>query len=237
MVISVRSVCMLPHMRRNVIGIATCIGAAAILHAAPVYGKQFKCSVRNVTVHAFSDRDAADSCHGASNAIRFLASQGLSVPGSITVNVVTKMPDPVAESAMGAYMKAESEVLVLSYSAAKKRSYSSFKLPLDRPLYRAVVSHEVAHAIAAGNFKQEPSYLGQEYIAYVTLFSTMTPTQRKKILRHYPPDDDWQAHAASLYIFESLGFGAQAYRHFLKPENGQIFLRKVLDGEVLNESE
>lgn len=214
--------------------IATCFAAATLLHAAAVYGKQVKCAVQNVTVEAFSDRDAADSCRGAGNAVRFLASQGLSVPANITIKVVTKMPDPVVESALGAYMKAEKEVIVLTYSAFKKHG-SAFKVPLDRPLYRAVVSHEVAHAIAVDNFRQEPSYLGQEYIAYVTLFSTMTLAQRKEILRHYPIDTDWQVHAASLYLFDSLGFGAQAYRHFLRPENGQIFIRKVLDGEVLSE--
>lgn len=213
-----------------------CLAAASLLHAGTTDGKRANCGTDAISIDAPTDDEVADSCHGAADAIKFLNSQGLSIPETISVGVVPKMPAPVHESVIGAYMRAERKVLVLTYDAFKERSVL-FKPPLDRSLYRAIVSHEVAHAIAHHNFKKEPSSLGQEYVAYVTLFSTMASSQREKILQQYPYDSDWQVHAFSLYFIDPLGFGAQAYQHFLKPENGKYFMRKVLDGEVLAEPE
>lgn len=158
------------------------------------------------------------------------------MPAEITIRLVTEMPDTVMKSALGAYVRETREVHVLTYSALQLRG-RSLKAPLNRSLYRAVVSHEVAHAIAAVNFKKEPSYLGQEYIAYVTFFSTMESTQRERILRQFPPEENWQVQAPVIYAFNSLEYGTHAYRHFLKAENGKGFLNKVLHGEVLSEFE
>jgi hypothetical protein len=227
---------MLSHRSNISSRLVACFAAVALLQAVPVYGKPFKCRSENVTVYASDTRDAVDSCRGAANAMKFLASQGLSMPATITIRLANGMPDTVRKSALGAYVRETREVHVLTYSALQLRGHS-FKAPLNRSLYRAVVSHEVAHAIAAANFKKEPSCLGQEYIAYVTLFSTMESTQRERILRQFPYEENWQVQAPVMYVFNSLEYGAHAYRHFLKAENGKGFINKVLRGEVLSEFE
>ncbi|MGV3743314.1 MAG: DUF6639 family protein [Burkholderiaceae bacterium] len=221
-----------PHKLSPLSLLAIGCAALAFLQAAPAHGKQLQCAVQSVTVYAVSERDAADSCRAAADALRFLASQGLDIPSDITIRIVDKMPETVPESALGAYAREKKEIVVLAYSALERGNHS-FNTALNHSLYRAVVSHEVAHAVAAGNFTQKPSCLAQEYIAYVTFFTTMEEDVRESILRQFPPGEDWQIHAPVSYFLNSLEYGAHAYRHFLKPENGQKFIRRILDGEVL----
>lgn len=223
---------MLRDKPRTFISTVAGISATALLLAEPAYARSVTCKSREVVVESSSNMDATHACQGALNATKFLVSQGLSVPTHIIILLVPKMPDGVPDSTVGAFSKAEQRVFVLTYSALKKRS-NPFTLPLDRSLYRAIVSHEVAHAIAFQNSKAQSSILAQEYIAYVTLFSTMAPMQREQILRRYSYDPAWQLYAAILYLSDQLEFGAHAYWHFLRPENGQRFFRRALEGDVL----
>lgn len=207
--------------------------AAGLVVTASALAKTVKCRDAPVRVESSSSRDAASACQGARNAIKFLSSQGLDIPPSISIKVVQAMPEGVPRSALGAYSRDERKVYVLGY-AALRRMRNTFKIPFDASLYRAVTSHEVAHAIAFHNFKEQPTLLGQEYIAFVTFFSTISPAQREQILWRYDYDAHWQLYAIILYITDSLEFGAHAYWHFLMPENGQRFFQKILAGEALS---
>lgn len=40
---------------------------------------------------------------------------------------------------------------------------------------------------------------------------------------------------ATLYMLDPVRFGAQAYRHYLKPGNGREFLHAILAGKALVE--
>jgi hypothetical protein len=96
----------------------------------------------------------------------------------------------------------------------------------------------VAHLIAAANFKvQKPAVVAQEYIAYVTMFATMLPDQRDAILARFP-GEVWDTEGGfnlALYMIAPHFFGAQAYRHFMRLEDRQAFLGKVLSGVVLTD--
>jgi hypothetical protein len=39
--------------------------------------------------------------------------------------------------------------------------------------------------------------------------------------------------ATIVFLFDPLRFGVEAYRHYLRPENGPTFLRAILSGTVL----
>ena len=94
----------------------------------------------------------------------------------------------------------------------------------------------MAHHIAAANFKVEkPPVVVHEYIAYVTMFATMAPYQRDRILERFPVDGlaSERAFNVTLYMMAPQFFGAQAYRHFMQLEDGQAFLAKVLSGSAL----
>lgn len=199
---------------------------------------QTTCEVDGVKVQADIDDDARSACDGAKNAIIFLKSQGFTIPSSISVTLVDKMPDDVAPSALGAYFKSEQRIVILYYKIFVARR-EWYQVPIDRDVYRSVVSHEVAHAVAAHNFRMaEPSMLAEEYIGYVALFSTMPRTYRERVLALYPDTgvaDDAFLHDPAVYMIDPIRFGANAYRHYLRPENGPAFLRAVLSGAALAE--
>lgn len=211
------------------------VGPPTARAAGPV--EVFECHTATVVVLSGDEEDAASACSGAHDATTFLASQGLSVEDSITVELVEALPDAASSSALGCYLDRERRAAVLTYAAARRRE-SWFGLPIDRSLYQSLVAHEVAHAIAACNFKPaKPSIQAQEYVAYITMFATMAPDQREVVLARYPGDgyeDDAQM-SSIVYLFDPLRFGAEAYRHFLKPTNGRDYLRRVLEGKALVE--
>jgi hypothetical protein len=107
---------------------------------------------------------------------------------------------------------------------------------MEPALYRSLVAHEVAHAVAAANFEiTNPAIQAHEYIAYVTMFATMAPTLRERLLARYPGggyEDDGQM-SSTILLFDPMRFGAQAYRHYL--ESGSAYLHAVVAGRALVE--
>jgi hypothetical protein len=128
-------------------------------------------------------------------------------------------------------------VLIIVYSQFRKFK-TWFGIPIDRSLYRSLVSHEVAHLVADCNFKiSKPSIQAKEYIAYVMQFSTMEPVLRERVLSQFPSEGfegDWQM-GTTIYLFDCMGFDVRAYRHFLKPDNGRDCLHAILTGKALDD--
>jgi hypothetical protein len=128
-------------------------------------------------------------------------------------------------------------VHLLSYSEFKKFK-NWFHIPIEASLYRSLAAHEVAHAISDCNFKlARPTIQAKEYMAYVTMFATMAPAVRARILSKSPGhgyEGDWQM-GATIYMADPMRFGVQAYRHFLKPVNGRRYLHAILAGTVMVE--
>jgi hypothetical protein len=167
----------------------------------------------------------------------FLAFQGLDVPRDIAIELFARLPAVVSATATGCYLESERRALVLVYSRFRKFK-TWFGIPIDRSLYRSLVSHEVAHLVADYNFKiSKPTIQAKEYIAYVTQFSTMEPALRERVLSHFPCkafEGDWQM-STTIYMFDCMGFGVRAYRHFLLLTDGDQYLHAILNGEALSE--
>lgn len=200
----------------------------ALFNLASVEAREVACQGGKTLVESSSNQDIRHVCEGARKAIQFLVSNGLKTH-KVSISVVSHMPEGIPESALGAFSRTEKRIYVLTYSEFEKHN-ALFDIPIDESIYRAVIAHEVAHAIAFHNFKEQPTLLGQEYIGFVTLFSTLDQVRRKQILWGYDYDEDWLKHAHVLYLIDPLEFGAHAYWHFLRQENSQHFFRKILDG-------
>lgn len=187
-----------------------------------------------VLIESSNPSDTFHACLGTVSATRLLSSHGLAVP-AIRIKLVDAMPDDIPESALGAYSPSRKEIFVLAFSVLLDRGKKDelFKVPIDEFFYRALIAHEVAHAIAFHNFKGPPTLLSQEYIAFVTFYSTLEGTRREHILSQYEYDEDWVQYPAILYLTDQVAFGVHAYRHFQRSENGQRFFRRLLDGEAL----
>ena len=178
---------------------------------------EIRCSTPNVVVRSSEQSDALIACEAAREAIEFLSSQGMDVSGDIAIELLKKLPPVECSSAAGCYIELERRALILVYSEFIKFK-TWFDVPIDRALYRSLVSHEVAHMVADLNFKiPKPSIQAKEYIAYITQFSIMEPLQRERVLTQYPCEafeGDWEM-STTIYMFDCMRFGVRAYLHFL----------------------
>jgi hypothetical protein len=189
-----------------------------------------------VSIHSLEKEDAEAGCQGAADAVAFLAAFKLDTTAPVSVRILERLPDGlVSPTALGCEVRAERRVYMLTLTACRKQGLAP-DLPVDRALYRSLIAHEVAHHLAAANFKVEtPSLVAHEYIAYVTMFATMAPGQRDTILAHYPGEvwDNERGFNVTVYMMAPHFFGAQAYRHFMRLEDRQAFLERVLSGSAL----
>jgi hypothetical protein len=198
---------------------------------------EIRCSAPNVVVRSPDRSDALIACEAAGDAIEFLSSQGMDVSADIAIELLKRLPPVECSSAAGCYIESERRALILVYSEfIKFRTW--FDVPIDRALYRSLVSHEVAHLVADLNFKvPKPSIQAKEYIAYITQFSIMEPLQRERILSQYPCEafeGDWKM-STTIYMFDCMGFGVRAYLHFLNLANRREYLQSILNGKTLVE--
>jgi hypothetical protein len=219
---------------------AACLAAVLLLIAGRQpsgAGEPYDCRAARVVVVSASRADAIDACAGARAAIGFFRSLGLESRRPISIEVLARMPESLGASGAGAFIESERRVMVLSYERFKANG-TWFRIPIDRRLYRSVATHEVAHAIASEHFRVAvPTIEAKEYIAYVATFSTMDESQRSQVLAAFPGEgfDDACRMSTTIYLFDPMRFGVEAYRHYLKPGNGNPFLRAVLAGTVLAE--
>ena len=208
----------------------------ALIASDFVHGDEWKCPHSNVVVHSTDSDDADAACEAARKALEFLATQGLDTTGSVEVRLVTKLPMPCLQSGFGCYDQPNRRINMLVISEClKMRTW--VELPLNRSLCESFLTHEVAHVVAAGNFTApKPSTLAQEYVAYVTMVSTMSPRQRERLLEQLPGRgfDSADQMSTTYYQLDPARFSAEVYRHFIKLGNGKVFLQNVLSGRVLN---
>jgi hypothetical protein len=199
--------------------------------------KEIRCNTPNVVVRSPEKTDALIACEAARDAIEFLSSQGMDVSGDIAIDLVTTLPAVASRSAAGCYIESERRAVALLYSQFKV-SKTWFGIPINRSLYRSLVSHEVAHLVAHYNFKTpKPTIQAKEYIAYVTQLATMESGLRRQIMSHFDCkafESDWQMYS-TIYLFDCMGFGVRAYLHFLNQANGRDYLESILNGKALVE--
>lgn len=195
------------------------------------------CPASDVRVIAADARDFHDACSGAKAAMAFFAAQGLQPTESLLLEITPEMPTECGPTAVGCYLEQRKRVSMLSYTEFLTRK-TWFNLPVDRDLYRSLAVHETAHAVAASHFAiPRPTIQATEYVAYVPMFATMDASLRARVL-HALPGNGFASEdriTGIFYLFEPMRFGAESYRHYMKPENGPRFLQSVLAGRVLTE--
>ena len=217
-------------------GLRWVIAALALVSSA-TQAETLHCGAGNVTVHAADARDSKTVCEGASDAVRFLGGIGLDVGSEIQIQVVEQLPGVVGLNAAGCYVRSE-HCVYAPESTVYNRQNAGRRGAVSLIPYRSLTAHEMAHAIAENNFAvSRPTVQAHEYIASVTMFSTMPTAARAQLLSELPGDgfDAEEQISATLYLLAPHWFAAQSYRHYNRPENGPAFLRQVLAGHALSE--
>jgi hypothetical protein len=181
--------------------------------------------------------DKADACAGAADAINFFEKLGLKVSEAPSITVSAQIPAEAGPTAAGCFIEDRRRIYIVPYEKFRKLK-TWFGVRIDRRMYRSLAAHEAAHALAACNFSiPRPTIQAKEYVAYVAMFATMDPALRATALKARPGTGFTGDERITplLYMFDPMRFGAESYRHFLRPEVGPSFLRSVLEGRALLE--
>lgn len=218
--------------------LSACLRCAGVILGLALGGaagaERIRCADRNVAVITSPSGEAGAACHAAAEALRFLGANGLGTDGEVEIHLVSRLPKEELGDAMGCYDHRDRQIHVLDLAICRGKA-RVFDLPVDEELHRSLIAHEVAHAAAARNFTAaKPALAAQEYIAYVTQLAILSPDTRERILARYP-GTGFETTAqinSTVFLMEPNFFAVQAYRHFLKPENGAAFIRRLLAGEL-----
>lgn len=193
------------------------------------------CEVADLRIESRNLEDAQDACAAGLAVSEFFRGVGLMKSAPVTLTIVDHMPSEHGDNVMGYFMPENMQIRILSFAASRDRG-NWLGHPMDRLVYKSLAAHELAHALGWLNTSGGTlSLRAREYVAYVVMYATMEPNHRSAILAEMQGEgftSDEQISDA-YYYFGPLQFGVQAYRHYLRPENGPRFLRAILRGEVL----
>jgi hypothetical protein len=214
--------------------VALLFGTAAWTQPSPAEG--LHCAGTQVSVHGIGGAEAETACQGAIDAVTFLAALGLNTSAPVEVHVVDRLPRvPPGQKAFGCHAKSEQRVYMLTFAECAASGLAS-AFPVDLAVYRSLVAHEVAHHVASANFRVErPTRVAHEYIAYVTMLSTMAADARERILGRYAGEGfvSEREIGLTMYMVDPHRFGTNAYRHFTQPRGGSPFIERILSGRAL----
>lgn len=196
---------------------------------------QTTCTRSEIIVVAGKSNEREDVCSALQNGLLFLRSIGLNFSGSLVITLSKTIPGNGYESTLGLYDSRSNEIRLLDYESAvtaSRQSPPAFGIPMSPAIWQGYVVHELAHAVAQQNFATGvPISTASEYIASVTLISTLPPAEQEKIIRNYPElsgFDEPGEITFGYYLLDPSRFSVNAHLHFSKPENGRIFIEKLL---------
>jgi hypothetical protein len=145
------------------------------------------------------------------------------------------MPPGLRPDAVGCYAVRSRRLMVLEQPLFLQRG-RWFGVPVSPRLWRAVVAHEVAHALVGCHLQGRPlPSAAHEYVAYVTMFATLDEATRQAALAAMLGSGfDHLAEINDVtYSFDPMRFGVNAYRHWLRQPDREGFLREVLIGAIV----
>lgn len=207
----------------------------ACLATTSAHAAHVGCPRADISVIGATEEDAHDVCVAAYQVFSLFRQLGLHNTTSLVVSTVASMPDEMGSPILGCFLPESRSIRLLAFEAAKNRG-TWFGRPIDRALYRSLVAHEIAHALAWCNTSNGPlSVRAREYVAYAVMFQTMDSDLRDAILADTPgPGFESEREISDTYFYLAPSrFGVDAYRHYIRPESGLRFLREILRGSAL----
>lgn len=215
--------------------------AAAFAH--PAAAAERRCVGTNATVTADSAYDAQLACAGAADAVAFLWQQGFTVDTVMQIDILDSVFLHADENPsfriLGQFDAKQNRIMVTSINGQRDMAKEKpiFGVPYDVALFRSVVAHEVAHAIAEDNFHvEEPTRMAHEYIAYIVQLATMPPQLSHRVFEAIPTqgfESELEINPLIYGLNPDL-FAVKAYWHYRRPEVGVAFLQTLLSRDMMS---
>lgn len=196
-----------------------------------------RCPQVDAVVMGAVPADLADICHGVAATAAFFAAHGVFPIETWSITVTPRLPTGAGPSAAGCYIEQEHRGYLVPYATLRQQK-NWFGVAITRGMYRALASHEAAHAIVSCHFKiPRPSIQAKEYLAYVAMLSGMDSGLRTKVLSKMKPTgfDSLDRFTPLLLLFDPMRFGAEAYQHFSTTPDPGGLIQAILSGAALTD--
>ena len=215
----------------------------AVSLTSPAAAAERRCAGANATIYADSVYDAYLACAGAADAVAFMLQQGLTVDTELRIDILDSVflhqEGTPSFRILGQFDADRERISVTSTKGQREMAAEKpiFGVPYEDSLFRSVVAHEVAHAIADANFQvTEPTRLAHEYIAYIVQLATMAPELRQQVLDHHksPAFTSEIEINPMTYGLNPDVFAVKAYRHYQLPGVGAVFVQTLLRRDLMS---
>lgn len=220
-----------------------CLAFFAVAFVQPAAAVERRCAGTNATINADSAYEAYLACAGAADAVAFLSQQGFTVDTVMQIDILDSVFLHTNENPsfriLGQFDAKQNRIMVTSIDGQREMAEEKpiFGVPYDVALFRSVVAHEVAHAIADDNFQvEEPSRLAHEYIAYIVQLATMPPRLSQQVFEALPAQA-FETETDINPMFYGLNpdlFAVKSYGHYRSPGVGVAFLQTLLHRDLMS---
>jgi hypothetical protein len=200
----------------------------------PVLATLTPCTDSEIMVEA-EEAACKSVCDAVHIGDTFLTSIGLQQSGSLSITLFKELPRNGQHHSVGYYDSRSNEIRLMDYEAtlsASRKSPPAFGVLMSPAIWRSYIIHELAHAAAQKKFASGVSiHTASEYIASVAQLATQPSSEREEMLRNYPElsgFDKPEEITMAFYMLDPSKFSINAYLHYSKPENGLLFIKRLL---------
>ncbi len=224
----------LPPLRRALAAIAVLIALGGMPLA---WARDVTCPHGGIAISADSAADLDEACLAVRESLTFLNGIGLTLPTSVKINLVRQLEGEGGEvRELARYDGQECGIRVLTFAAAEAAARQAgghgLMVSMTPPLWRSFVVHELTHAAIHSACGQVcPNRAAHEYIAAVAQLSVLPEALRGEILKNHGDLEGFAGHGDISEIYYALGptkFMVKSYLHYLRPGNGNAFIRSLL---------
>jgi hypothetical protein len=172
-------------------------------------------------------------CTAVAAAVEFLAGYGLRQQIPLLIVLIDHPIMHREQITYGTYTRPRDGIEITSEAALAglEPPPRMFGQLLSGPMYRALVAHEVAHAIAQQNSKvPQLGLVSQEYLGFVTLIGTLPELSRLEVIGSAGVGA-WEAGDTISEMYLELGphnFAVKSYLHLTGHADPQRFIAELL---------
>jgi hypothetical protein len=192
-----------------------------------------KCKNTSVVVYYDNVEDYKLICSATKKVIELAKKMDLGDKLDVSVSITDKLTINHTGTAVALFEPGSSEIQILSREVCKKSFNNKVILGqnIDDDLYKSMIIHELAHALAWQN-KETPSIKRGlfEYFAYVVQFVLLDKVRREAIISS--SDVEAFTHSSEItdvyYYLSPNQFAVKSYLHFIKLNDRWAYLSSIL---------
>lgn len=194
------------------------------------------CGAQPVVVETRDERLQQTICAAATQAVRFLERYGLRSQRAVRINVVEHPLVSAGHPVYGCYDSRTDRIEVMSADSILSgvRSPKVYGQPFNIALYRSVVAHEVAHAVAQQNRRAASlTTAAQEYLAHATQLGVLPEALRSKIIAAagVGPWEPGDVVSDAYMAMAPTRFAVKCYLHLMGHPNPRAFVQVLLSAK------